>query len=143
MSRYRVFCSSMSALSDSGASDQLLPGTGYVPNYGVTDETLAGSDITSSTRTAASIASIVSTQEPDGSRVWVVARCTLIVCLASLVGGMNGGFTTSTLLELQNVNLTTPAQHFSSNGSTLPNLFGVSCARTVQSSELGFRSLQN
>lgn len=114
----------MSVLSESGASDQLLPGAGYVPNYGLGDEQLASSDITSSTRTAASI---VSTQEQDESSVWVVARCALIACLASLVGGMNAGFSSSTLLELQNLDFTTPAQHFG-NGSTLPNLFGVSCS---------------
>lgn len=58
-------------------------------------------------------------------RVWVVARCALIACLASVVVGMNGGFNSPALVELQNSSLTTPSQHFS-NTSKLPSLFGVS-----------------
>lgn len=58
-------------------------------------------------------------------RVWVVARCALIACLASVVVGMNGGFNSPALVELENSNLTTPAQHFNKK-SQLPNLFGVS-----------------
>jgi hypothetical protein len=40
---------------------------------------------------------------------------------------MNGGFTSSTILELENPNVTIPAQLFSAS-SNLPNLFAVSGA---------------
>ena len=72
--------------------------------------------------------------------VWVVARCSLIACLISLVAGMTVGFSSPALLELTNENLTTPAQQLQ-EGSTLSSLFGVryrvvclilSCHNTMQ-----------
>lgn len=108
----------------SGASEQLLSGEDHVPSYGAREAQLTSSGITTSTRTTVSFEP--SADEDRGKeRVRVVARCALIACLATLVGGMNGGFTSSTLLQLQNPKLTTPAQFFS-NTSTLPNVFGVS-----------------
>ena len=58
-------------------------------------------------------------------RVWVVARCALIACLASVVVGMNGGFNSPALVELENENLTTKTQYISKT-SGLHSLFGVS-----------------
>ena len=57
-------------------------------------------------------------------KVWVVARCSLIVALASLLAGMNLGFSSPALLDLRNENTTTPAQLLT--GSLLPSMFGVS-----------------
>lgn len=111
----------------SASSDQLLPspgGAGHVPNYGMRGEEMTSSGITSSTRTTVSILPDTA-KENNKERIWVVARCALIACLASLVGGMNAGFSSPTLHELQDPLLTTPAQLFS-NTSKLPSLFGVS-----------------
>lgn len=106
------------------SSDPLLPGTGYTPSYGIHDDpedNMTCSGVASSVKTTTSI-----TSESQGKeKVCVVARCALTACLASLVAGMNAGFTSPALLELQNPNLTTPAQFFS-NDSILPSVFAVS-----------------
>ena len=62
------------------------------------------------------------TQLKDG--MWVVARCALIASLASVMGGMSGGVTSSALLELSNENQTIATQYFDKE-SLLPSMFGV------------------
>ena len=58
-------------------------------------------------------------------RVWIVAQCSLIASLSSMVGGMVPSFTSSALLELSNGNLTIPTQQLKST-SILFSMFGVS-----------------
>ena len=108
----------------SDASDLLLSGEDPVQSYGAKEIQMSSSGITSSTRTTVSFEPSIA-EDQGKERVWVVARCALIACLATLVGGMNGGFNSSTLLQLQNPSLATPAQLFS-NTSKLLNVFGVS-----------------
>ena len=58
-------------------------------------------------------------------RVWIVALCSLIASLSSLVGGMATSFASPALLELSNANLTIPTQQLKSS-SILFSVFGVS-----------------
>ena len=58
-------------------------------------------------------------------RVWIVALCSFIASLSSLVGGMAAAFTSPALLELSNTNLTIPTQQLQSS-SILFSVFGVS-----------------
>ena len=66
--------------------------------------------------------------EQGGSkeRVWVVAMCALTACLASLGAGMNGGFSSPALVQLEDINSTiiTSSQRFNITGS-YSNFFGV------------------
>lgn len=106
--------------SRSTEHDALLPGTGYSPDFGI-NESNDGHDFGSSGGAVppSVVQSSHSTSNKD--RVWVVAMCALIACLASLVNGLMLGFTSPTLDKLSNV---TGAQHIS-NGSTEASLFGV------------------
>ncbi len=109
----------------SGTSDQLLPGRGHTPSYGIhgdSERDINYSVVTNSTKTATS-ANVADSKGKE--RVLVVARCVLTVCLASLVAGMNGGFTSPALPELENPTLTSENQLFM-NTTVLPNAFGVS-----------------
>ena len=64
------------------------------------------------------------TQDPPKKvkeRVWIVAMCSFIAFLASVVAGMSGGVTSLALLELSNENQTTELQYFNSS-SILPGV---------------------
>ena len=56
-------------------------------------------------------------------RVFRVAVCCLTVCLASLLSGIGLGFSSATILELTNTNITPSHQNLS---STEQSLFAVS-----------------
>ena len=58
-------------------------------------------------------------------RISVVAMCSLIASLTLLSAGFAVAFTSPTLLELSNENLTIPSQ-FINASSILPSAFGVS-----------------
>jgi len=116
----------------SGTSDALLPGVGRTPGYGINDLESSNleSSITESGRTATSIGVRRDTMKGKES-VWIVARCAITACMASFVCGLTGGFSSPTLLELENATITVhPAQLFHSN-SSYPNLFGVSSISLV------------
>ena len=100
--------------------DALLPGTGYSPDYGI-NESNDGDDIGSSGSAVPPSVIQSSRTAPKKDRVWVVAMCALIACLASLVNGLMLGFTSPTLDKL---NIVTGAQHIT-NGSKEASLFGV------------------
>ena len=100
--------------------DALLPGTGYSPDFGI-NESNDSHDLGSSGSAVPPSVAQSSRSASKKDRVWVVAMCVLIACLASLVNGLMLGFTSPTLDKLSNV---TGAQHIT-NGSTKASLFGV------------------
>lgn len=110
-------------LSQSSMSDALLPGVEQ------TSIQTISSDITTNSVTMSSVIDPPTAVSSDFSckeKVWVVARCVLIACLASFVSGMNAGFSSPTLVELENPNSTIPVQLLQPS-SKLSGLFGVSC----------------
>ena len=117
----------------SGTSDQLLPGKGHTPSYGIHDNSerdINYSVATSTTRTPTSLAIDPKSKE----RVRVVARCVLIVCLASVVAGMNIGFSSPALPELKNSTLTPYHQLFPNDASLLDSIFGVRIRNCIRCS---------
>lgn len=104
--------------------DALLPGTGYSPDYGI-NESNDGDDIDSSGGAVppSVVQSSRSRTASKKDRVWVVAMCALIACLASLVNGLMLGFTSPTLDKLNKLQMT-DARHIT-NGSKEASLFGV------------------
>ena len=111
--------------SKSTERDALLPGTGYSPDFGINESNDSHDFGSSGSAVPPSVAqSSRSTSKKD--RVWVVAMCALIACLASLVNGLMLGFTSPTLDKLSNV---TGVQHIT-NGSTEASLFGV-CSSAI------------
>lgn len=122
------------ARASSGTSDQLLPGRGHTPNYGIREDDPRDNRnysqvVTVSTRTVTSMAPTPQGSSQSKDRVWVVARCALTVCLATLVTGMNGAFASPAITELENSTLTPEVQLFH-NTSFLKNIFGVSPSLT-------------
>ncbi len=112
-----------------------LSESGNPSNYGTSLRSSSGD---TSIRTTVSIVPEIESESQTKERVWVVAWCALVACLASLVGGMNGAFTSPALLELQNYNRTTSsAQYFDNSSKLLPNLFGVRkfCASNIEHCE--------
>ena len=83
-------------------SDALLPGKGHSPSYGINDSSdLTQSDMDSSSRTAPSvIQSIV--HPPSGERIWAVAMCSLIACIAAMINGIVIGYSSPTISYLSN-----------------------------------------
>ena len=111
------------AMSDQGSGDALLPGTGYSPDYGI-NVSADGDSITSSERSSTPAV----TQSTQGvpkkkTRVWVVAMCALIACLASLVNGLMLSFSSSTLDFLSKQDIHSPG--YIQNGSVEASLYGV------------------
>ena len=95
-------------------TDPLLrPGRGHSPAYGLQNESEEGERSLESGKT-----SFQSICHP-GERVFRVATCCLIACLASLLVGMALGFSSATLVELQNTTST-------EIDNTTSNLFAVS-----------------
>lgn len=58
-------------------------------------------------------------------RIWVVARCSFIASLASMLAGMSSAFTSPALMELSNETLI-PTSQLLNSSSILPSVFGVS-----------------
>ncbi len=116
----------------SGTSDALLPGAGHTPGYGINDfeNSNLESTITESGKTITSIG--VRRDTMNGKEnVWVVARCAITACMASFVCGLTGGFSSPTLLELENKDITVYSAQLFNPNSSYPNLFGVSCSTCV------------
>ena len=84
------------------ASDSLLPGRGYTPDYGI-NQSVSPSNSWEASEKMPRPSAINSAMRSAGSseRVWKVAMCSLIACLASLVNGMMLGFSSPALTQLQ------------------------------------------
>ena len=108
--------------SDSAARDTdplLRPGRGHSPAYGLQNESAEGERSLESEKT--SFQSICHPNE----RVFRVATCCLIACLASLLVGMALGFSSATLVELDNSTST-------HTNNVTSNLFAVSNSTLIQ-----------
>ena len=92
----------MTDIGDYNASDSLLPGRGYTPDYGI-NQSVSGSNSWEASeklpRPSAVNTAIKSVGR--GERVWRVVMCSMIACLASLVSGMMLGFSSPALTQLQ------------------------------------------
>ena len=92
-------------MADSGeyhASDSLLPGRGYTPDYGINQSITPGNSWEASEKLPRPSAINTALKSAGkGERVWMVAICSLIACLASLVNGMMLGFSSPALTQLQ------------------------------------------
>ena len=114
------------SMSTRSSTDELFPGKGYSPDYGINDST-EGTDGAVSSRSIMSNSTqppLVQSSSHGGhkkDKVWVVAMCALIACTASLVIGLMLGFSSPTLNKLD---LETGAHHIES-GSKKASLFGV------------------
>ena len=115
-------------MSIRGSTDELCPGKGYTPDYGINqsteynDQTAAYSKSTQSSAGPA-LAQSSSHGDHKNDKVWVVAMCALIACLASLVIGLMLGFTSPTLDELDILPLS-DVRHIGS-GDSKASLLGV------------------
>lgn len=83
------------------ASDSLLPGAGYSPDYGINQSISASGSLEASEKMPRPSAIGSAFKSPSSDRVWVVAMCSLIACLASVVNGMMLGFSSPALTQLQ------------------------------------------
>ena len=92
----------MTDKGDYQASDSLLPGRGYTPDYGI-NQSVTPSNSWEASEKMPRPSAINSAMRSAGSgeRVWKVAMCSLIACLASLVNGMMLGFSSPALTQLQ------------------------------------------
>ncbi len=117
----------MSQRRDSRDSDALLPGKGHSASYGINESTdLEGSCIDSSGKSAPSV--IQSIFNPSsGERVWAVAMCSIIACIAAIVNGIVIGYSSPTLSQLgtNHVKLYEPGHYIDPESRTV-SLFGVS-----------------
>lgn len=98
-------------------SEALLLGSGCISNYGSNDGDLLKDKKLADTNGSDSIVS------SKHERVWAVAACSLIACLASLMIGMIVGFSSPTLTQLDE------PEHFSQQieaGTIYASVFGVS-----------------
>ena len=106
-------------------SDALLPGKGHSPSYGINDSAdLQGSSIETSGKKAPSVIQAITSPGSSGERVWVVAMCSLIACLASLINGMVIGYSSPTL-SILTAPSQPPSERFK-DGDIYSSLFGVS-----------------
>ena len=106
-------------------SDALLPGKGHSPSYGINDSAdLQGSSIETSGRTAPSVIQAITSSGSSGERVWVVAMCSLIACLASMINGMVIGYSSPTLSILTSDSQNNWEKF--QRGDIYSSLFGVS-----------------
>ena len=109
------------------ASDSLLAGRGYTPDYGI-NQSISPSGSYEASEKVPRPSAIQTALESHGSeRIWVVAMCSLIACLASVVNGMMLGFSSPALSQLQS-NVTPEYQI--SNTDIKYSLFGVSACLT-------------
>ena len=92
-------------MTDNGeyhASDSLLPGRGYTPDYGINQSISPSNSWEASEKVPRSSAiNTMIKSAGSGERWWMVAMCSLIACLASLVNGMMLGFSSPALTQLQ------------------------------------------
>ena len=114
----------------------LLAEGGYSPHYGVKESTecdIMASDINNESRSKTESSSSASTLRdlPTKDRVWMVAVCTLIACLASLLNGMMLGFSSPALTQLQ---FNIPEEYQISDKDIKFSLFAVSLIILVYSS---------
>lgn len=105
-------------------SDALLPGKGHSPSYGINESSdLTTSSLGSSGKTAPSI--IQSIVHPGkGERVWVVAMCSLVACLAAMINGIMIGYSSPTLSILTNKTIQPPNEYFE-DGQIESSLFAA------------------
>ena len=82
-------------MSIQGSTDDLFPGKGYTPDYGINESTECDVAVSSKSTQSSSLPTLVQSKKTD--KVWVVAMCALIACLASLVIGLMLGFSSPTL----------------------------------------------
>lgn len=111
----------------SQGSEALLPGKGHSPSYGINDSAdLNGASLDSSGKTATSaIQSIVNPSNRE--RVWVVAMCSLIACIAAMINGVVIGYSSPTLSYLASDDTKRlHPDHFIPLNSTYASLFAVS-----------------
>ena len=105
------------------ASDSLLNGRGYTPDYGINQSISQSGNYEASEKVPRPSAIQTALKSQGSERVWVVAMCSLIACLASLVNGMMLGFSSPALTQLQfNV---TPESYRISTTDIRYSLFGV------------------
>ena len=91
-------------MTDNGeynASDSLLPGRGYTPDYGINQSISPSNSWEASEKMPCPSSIITAIRSACSSeRVWMAAM-SLIACLASLVSGMMLGFSSPALTQLQ------------------------------------------
>ena len=111
-------------MSDRGSTDALFPGKGYTPDYGIneSDDHVAAYSKSTQSSSSPPLAQSSSYGGHKNDKVWVVAMCALIACLASLVIGLMLGFTSPTLDKLDSVS----GAHNIKSGSSRASLLGVS-----------------
>jgi hypothetical protein len=95
-------------MSIGGSTDELRPGKGYTPDYGINESTEYDDHIAGYTKSTQSSSTLPLAQSSShggnkNDKVWIVAMCALIACLASLVIGLMLGFTSPALDELDSL----------------------------------------
>ena len=115
-------------MSNQGSTDELFPGKGYVPDYGINESTEYDDHVAAYSKSTQSSSTppLVQSSSHGGhknDKVLVVARCALIACLASLVIGLMLGFTSPTLDILDS--LPKSDVHHIESGSRKASLLGV------------------
>lgn len=113
----------------SDASDALLgPDKGASsPSYGINEAVGEKSDSAESQKSG-----IRETMQHSKDRFWVVAAYALIACMGSMVaGGFTGGYTSSTLLRLEDIYDEGDSDHGFKQDSFYGSLFGVSSDHQV------------
>ena len=110
-------------MGDRNSGDALLPGTGYSPDYGINDS-IDDDGMTASEKSSSPpvVQSSHGGALKNRDRIWAVALCALIACLASLVNGLMLSFSSPTLDILNSPKNTA---HKIANGSIKASLFGV------------------
>ncbi len=84
----------------SQGSEALMPGKGHSPSYGINDSSdLSGASIDSSGKTTTSVIQNI-VNPSTNERVWMVAMCSLIACIAAMVNGVVIGYSSPTLSYL-------------------------------------------
>lgn len=104
------------------ASDSLLARNGYTPDYGINQSITATGSFEASEKVPRPSAIRTAISSHGSERIWVVAMCSLIACLASLANGMMLGFSSPALNQLQyNVS----AEYLINDTDIKYSLFGV------------------
>ena len=83
------------------ASDSLLLGRGYTPDYGINESVTVSGSLEASEKQPRPSAIKTALSSSGSERVYVVAMCSMIACLASIVNGMMLGFSSPALTQLQ------------------------------------------
>lgn len=116
-------------MSDRGSGDALLFGKGYTPDYGINDSADAVS-LSASEKSSPpeSIVQSIKDASKSKGRLWSVALCALIACLASLVNGLMLSFSSPTLSLLNSTDV--PRAHRIESGPRA-SLFGVCLSSNI------------